>query len=116
MEDEKKRKVLKGGGEKNTKKVGLFVGLLLLSLLSVLLFLYSRPSKLFHKSSFASAPSCHLCRPHPNGPATFFYSLHILVCRSFFQSGMYSQKVMKEFIFGLNAFLFATNVGSNPTS
>ena len=80
---------------------------------------YSRPSKLFHKSSSAfcsimsSLPLSR--RPHPNGPATFFYSVDILVCRAFFPNPVstlkmkriplaFHQKIGPEYIF----FLFLT--------
>ena len=54
-------------------------------------------------------------RPHPNGPATFFYSVDILVCRAFFPNPVstlkmkriplaFHQKIGPEYIF----FLFLT--------
>ena len=49
-------------------------------------------------------------RPHPNGPATFFYSVDILVCRAFFPNPVstlkmkriplaFHQKIGPEYIF-----------------
>lgn len=51
-------------------------------------------------------------RPHPNGPATFFYSVDILVCRAFFPNPVstlkmkriplaFHQKIGPEYIFFL---------------